>query len=162
MGTLPKTGSVEVVSDASPEAVWDVVADVTRVGEWSHECQAAAWVGGADAARPGARFRGRNHAGRFGWTRTNEIVSVDPPRELVWRTVRSSLYRDSTEWRITIEPVESGSRIVQSFEVLELSPFVDRLIWRFMPAHRDRRPALQEDLERLAAVARARESRRPY
>ena len=35
---VQKHGHNEVVVAASPDAVWDVVADVTRVGEWSHEC----------------------------------------------------------------------------------------------------------------------------
>jgi hypothetical protein len=31
------------------EAVWRVVADVTRTGEWSHECLHVSWLGGATA-----------------------------------------------------------------------------------------------------------------
>jgi hypothetical protein len=153
MGTLRREGSVEAFSEAEPHAVWDVIADVTRIGEWSHECQAASWVGGADTARPGARFRGRNRVGKFGWARTNEIVVADVPHELVWRTIASPIYRDSTEWRITLEAVDGGTRIVQSFVVLELSWLMDRLIWQLTPAHRDRLPALRADLERLATVA---------
>jgi uncharacterized protein YndB with AHSA1/START domain len=154
MGTLKRTGRVEVVTDAPPEAVWAVVGDPTRVGEWSHECGAAEWVDGATAARPGARFRGRNEVGRTAWARVNEIVFAEAPRELSWRTVPSTIYPDSTLWRITIEPGEDGTHIVQTFDVLKLNPVLDRLFYLLVPQHRDRSEALAADLRRLGEVAR--------
>ncbi len=153
MGTLPRQGQVEVLSRADPTAVWDVVADVTRVGEWSHECHGATWVEGAIEARPGARFRGTNRVGRVGWSRTNEVVTADRPHTFAWRTVPTAFYRDSTRWTITCEPVDGGTRIVQRFEVLALSAFMARLIYLVTPAHRDRSAALRSDLERLGALA---------
>ena len=54
---------IVVTVDAGIDEVWDVVRDPTRVGEWSHECVGAAWIGDADRAVPGARFRGRRPDG---------------------------------------------------------------------------------------------------
>jgi hypothetical protein len=153
MGTLKRSGRVETVTDASPEQVWAVVADVTRVGEWSHECRGAVWLDGATAAVPGARFGGSNRLGRVKWSRVNEIVTADAPNELVWRTVPSRMYPDSTEWRIRIEREGDSTRIVQTFEVLKLNPVMDRLIYLVTPAHRDRLPALAGDIRRLGEVA---------
>jgi len=34
-----------VVIEAPPEAVWSVISDVTRVGEWSGECRRGEWIG---------------------------------------------------------------------------------------------------------------------
>lgn len=153
MGTLKRSGCVETVTDASPEQVWAVVADVTRVGEWSHECRGAVWLDGATAAVPGARFGGSNRLGRVKWSRVNEIVTADAPNELVWRTVPSRMYPDSTEWRIRIEREGDSTRIVQTFEVLKLNPVMDRLIYLVTPAHRDRLPALAGDIRRLGEVA---------
>jgi Polyketide cyclase / dehydrase and lipid transport len=153
MGTLKRSGRVETVTDASPEQVWAVVADVTRVGEWSHECRGAVWLDGATTAVPGARFGGSNRLGRFKWSRVNEIVAADAPNELVWRTVPSRVYPDSTEWRIRIEREGDSTRIVQTFEVLKLNPVMDRLIYLVTPAHRDRLPALAGDIRRLGEVA---------
>ena len=47
------TAAAEEVVAARPELVWDLVADVTRVGGWSPECIQAAWLGepGRAAAR---------------------------------------------------------------------------------------------------------------
>ena len=97
---------------------------------------------------PGARFRGRNRAGWARWTRTCEIVSVDAPRELVWRTVPPWLFPDSTEWRIRLEPAGPGTTITQSFTVLRAPWLLDRLYARLIPAHQDRDARLAEDLAR--------------
>jgi hypothetical protein len=153
---LRRNGQVEATSTAPPEAVWAIVSDVTRIGEWSHECREAGLLDGAKAPAPGVRFQGRNTIGRVRWARTNEMVRVDAPREFAWRTVPSRMYPDSTEWTISIEPVAGGGcRITQRFVVLKLGPIMDRLIWLVTPAHRDRLPALEADLVRLAAAAAA-------
>lgn len=47
---------------ATPEQVWQVLTDVPRIGEWSHECHTAQWLDGADQAAVGARFRGTSKA----------------------------------------------------------------------------------------------------
>jgi hypothetical protein len=54
------TAAAEEVIAARPELVWDLVADVTRVGGWSPECTRAAWLTGPGRPRPGARFTGHN------------------------------------------------------------------------------------------------------
>lgn len=145
---------VAVTVDAGIEAVWDVVRDVTRVGEWSHECVGATWLDGATAATPGARFRGRNRAGVLRWGRVCEVVSADP-YELVWITVPTALYPDSSEWRIVLDKVDTGTRISQSFRVLRVPKVLSVLYALAIPAHRDRTAALVADLERLGTVAAA-------
>ncbi|RZL75431.1 MAG: hemerythrin domain-containing protein [Rhodococcus sp. (in: high G+C Gram-positive bacteria)] len=44
-------GCSETTSTARPTMVWAVLADVTRVGEWSHECRRARWLHGATSFR---------------------------------------------------------------------------------------------------------------
>jgi hypothetical protein len=149
---VQKRGRTSVVVAAAPHAVWDVVADVTRVGEWSHECVGAKWLGRARAAVPGARFRGRNRSGLFRWGRTCEIVTAEP-WELTWRMVPTILYPDSTEWTIRLEAADGGTRIEQSFRVVKAPKLVDRLYATLVPNHRDRDEALAGDLRRLGEVA---------
>lgn len=161
MGTLARHGRTEATTGAPAEAVWAIVADVTRVGEWSHECRGAHWVGGATEAASGARFRGSNRSGLFRWSRACRFTVVEPPRRLVWRTGGLMGWLDSTEWRIELEPVGGGTRIIQSYDVLHVAPGMDRVYWRLIKAHRDRSQALAEDLERLADLAEAQVARRP-
>ena len=128
------------------------MSDPTRVGEWSHECVAAEWIADSTEAAPGARFRGRNRTGLIRWGRVCEVVSAEPTA-LVWRTVPSLLYPDSSEWRITVHATADGTRIEQTFEVLKIPRLLDAVYATLIPGHRDRTAALTEDLRRLAAVA---------
>jgi hemerythrin-like domain-containing protein len=143
---------VEVTVEARIDDVWAVVRDVTRVGEWSHECVSAAWLAGADEASPGTRFRGRNHAGVFRWGRVCEIVAADP-YELVWVTVPTTLFPDSSEWRIALAELDGGTRITQQFHVLRAPKVLAVLFALIIPTHRDRAASLCADLARLGAVA---------
>jgi hypothetical protein len=153
MPTLARHGRTEAVTGAAPEAVWQIITDVTRVGEWSHECRKARWGQGARAAAPGVHFRGSNRSGIVRWSRSCVFTIVDPPRELAWRTGGLLGLGDRTEWRITLESVGAGTRIVQTYDVLHVAPGLDRVYWWLIKAHRDRRDALACDLERLAALA---------
>jgi hypothetical protein len=62
--TVATGAQVEVVlvADQEPAAIWDLITDVGRIGEWSPECVGARWLDGA-TPRPGARFEGRNDFG---------------------------------------------------------------------------------------------------
>ena len=84
---------------------------------------------------------------------------VDPPRELAWRTGGLWGLADKTEWRINLEPDGEGIRIVQTYEVLNVAPGLDRVYWLLVKAHRDRRDALARDLQRLAALAEMQDNR---
>jgi hypothetical protein len=146
----------EVVAPAPVEVVWAVVSDVTRTGEWSHECDRVEWLGGATTAAPGARFRGGNHAAWWRWSRTCEITDVSPGTTIGWRTIPTWRFVDSTQWRITLEPVgEDRTRIVQAYELLHFPRWWELVVTNLIPPHRDRSPALDRDLHRLAAVAAA-------
>lgn len=155
MSQVQKRSRVAVVVNAPVQHVWDVIADVTRVGEWSHECRTARWLGGAQAAAPGVRFRGRNRAGWARWSRVCEVVTVDPLREFTWRTVPTPLFSDSTEWCLRLEPHPGGTRITQSFTVLKGPWLLDRICAMLIPAHRDRDARLGADLARIGQAASA-------
>lgn len=144
-------GSTGVVVDAGIDAVWDAVRDPTRVGEWSHECVDGEWVGETAEARPGARFRGRNKQGLFRWGRLCEVLNAEP-YELVWRTVPTRLYPDSTEWELRLAPVDGGTKIEQTFQVAKRT-MLEPLYATILPAHRDRTDALRQDLERIGTLA---------
>ena len=62
--TVPRMADDVSVSKeiaAPPDKVWAMVADVTRMGEWSPENDGGTWLGDATEAKPGAKFAGANH-----------------------------------------------------------------------------------------------------
>ena len=141
-----------VTVKASAEAVWAVISDVTRVGEWSGECRGCAWEGGADAATPGARFRGRNRRGGFRWTRLNEVVLAQRPCTLVWRTLARAPYPDSVEWRVNLVEDATGTRVSESFHVLKMPRLMEWVVGAVISPHRDRTADLTDDLQRLKVL----------
>jgi uncharacterized protein YndB with AHSA1/START domain len=151
---VPPTGRVEAVVPATPEQVYAVVADVTRIGEWSHECHTATWLDGTGTPVVGSRFRGVNRNGRFGWSRVCTITELEPGRAFGYRT-DGGVPPDSTAWRLELEPHPDGTRVVQRFEILRFSRWMELVIVLLVPPHRDRSEALHADLVRLGEVASA-------
>ena len=45
--------------DAPPDRVWQLVSDITKMGEYSPEVIEAEWIGSATGPEVGARYRGR-------------------------------------------------------------------------------------------------------
>lgn len=58
---------------ASPEAVWSLVSDPTRMGEWSPENVGAKWLGDANGPAEGVKFRGAN---KNGWMRWKTVCTI--------------------------------------------------------------------------------------
>jgi hypothetical protein len=65
--------SVSATIQAAPETVYDLVADLPRMGEWSPENRGGRWVRGSSGPAVGARFKGHN---RNRWHRWNTIVTI--------------------------------------------------------------------------------------
>ena len=76
-----QSGSVLVA--CPPEALYDLVSDVTRTGEWSPICEACWWDEG-DGPRVGAHFTGRNVTPSRTWETRCVVVAADPGREFAW------------------------------------------------------------------------------
>ena len=108
---------------------------------------------GRTSGGPGGPLPGTQPVQTLRWSRSCVFSVVEPPRALVRRTGGLWGRVDSTQWRIDLEPVGAGTRIVQTYQVLRVAPGLDRVYWRLIKAHRDRRAALAEDLDRLAALA---------
>ncbi len=151
------SGQVTVHVDASPGDVYDLVADVTRIGELSPECRRAQWLDNARRAAPGARFRGRNVANKVcRWSRICEVLTVDPGREFSFRTVPTPTKPDSTVWRYRFEPAGDGTDVTESYEVVKLPPRpLLALYRRLLPHHMDMRPHLRRTLEAVKRTVEA-------
>ena len=101
-----------VVAGREPAEVYEMVADVTRMGEWSPICKECWWLDG-DGLRVGARFAGRNQTPARTWETTCTVVSADPGREVAW-VVSAGWVR----WGYRFEPVGGGTRVTEEWEIL--------------------------------------------
>jgi uncharacterized protein YndB with AHSA1/START domain len=93
--------TVESVSiRSSPEAVYQLVSDPLRMGEWSPECVRCRWIGADSRSRIGARFRGTSRNGRRRWTTTSRITRLVPNERFAWDVTYFGLAVASWEFRI--------------------------------------------------------------
>ncbi|MGY2080856.1 SRPBCC family protein [Modestobacter sp. SYSU DS0657] len=106
------THADSIVVHASPEAVYDLVSDVTRTGEWSPVCTACWWDEGA-TGQVGDWFTGRNEVPGRTWETRSQVVAAERGREFAW-LVGGKLVR----WGFTMTPVEGGTRLTESWEFL--------------------------------------------
>ena len=74
------TNEAKIHIEASPDSVYAMVADITRMGEWSPENTGGKWLGGASGAAVGARFRGTNRAGIAVWATNVTVTAAEPGR----------------------------------------------------------------------------------
>jgi uncharacterized protein YndB with AHSA1/START domain len=97
--------------DASAEAVYAAISDVTRMGEWSEECQACEWHEGFDAPVVGATFDGHNRNGEHEWTTQGKVVEADPGRAFAFECSMAEFHYST--WGYRIEPTEAGCRVTE-------------------------------------------------
>ena len=100
------------------QKVYELITDVTRMGEWSPECYWCEWLDAATTASVGARFRGYNRRGRYRWERTAIVQTADPGREFAFTTVDDRTGRRETLWQYTMESSASGTLLSERFEFL--------------------------------------------
>ena len=114
--------SESIVVARSPEVLYDMVSDVTRMGEWSPVCQACWWDDG-DGPRAGAWFTGRNELPERTWETRSQVVAADRGREFAFE-VNSGWVR----WGYAFAAVDSGTQVTESWEFLPagIAGFHDR------------------------------------
>jgi uncharacterized protein YndB with AHSA1/START domain len=112
-------GSVTVDMAASPERVWSLVSDVTKMGKFSPETFEAEWLDEKTGPAVGVRFRG--HVRRNGkvwlvyWTICT-ITCCEPGQELAF-DVKGPSGKPAVTWRYHLEPHADGTNVTESFEL---------------------------------------------
>lgn len=144
--------SVSVHMHASPAAVWDLVSDVTRIGEFSPETFEARWTRGATGPEVGAHFKGhvkRNGIGPTYWTLCR-VDRCEPERAFEFTVIAQG--RDVNTWGYRLEPAGDGTEVTEYFQ-LAGHPAL-RLYWTLLGWARGRtnRDGMRATLERMKAA----------
>ncbi|MDQ1386285.1 MAG: hypothetical protein QOG65_3664 [Actinomycetota bacterium] len=151
-------GKATTSIDASPEALYDLVSDVRRMGEWSPECQRCVWLDDVTGPAVGARFKGSNAHGIARWSTKSKVVAAEPGREFAF--VIGHLGRDMTKWSYRFEPTTNGTVVTETFEMLADMPWYFALSDRFLMGVKDRQADLEknmaETLQRLKSASERR------
>lgn len=150
-------GTATEVIAAPADQLWSMVADVTRIGEWSPEAVGAEWIDGATGPAVGARFRGHNRRGKTRWSTTCEVIECEPGSRFAFATKGAA--KPETIWRYEFEPLAAGTRVTESFELVKPLGSFSNLVTRVTTGVKDRRADLEQGArETLAALRRAMDS----
>lgn len=147
-------GIAQVQIKAPSERVYELISDVTRMGEWSPECYRCRWLDGARGPVAGARFKGYNRRGWMRWSTTCTITEAEPGRAFAFETNSVPFKGVQCRWRYQMEPSEGGTLLTESFHVL----WYFRVVVRLAFGGSSRRQAQMEEgvrrtLDRIKAIA---------
>ena len=145
------TGEATIEIAASPDRVWGILTDLSRVGEMSPECYRAEWVSGSSGPEVGATFHGYNRAGPNEWDVPCTVIAAEPGRE--WAFQVPSQDGTLTTWRYVIDATEAGCRVTESYD----SPILVQDYFTQMDPPRDQQLPVNiaESLENLKAMSEA-------
>ena len=139
--------------DAPVDRVWDLVTDVTRIGEFSPETFDAEWTRGATGPAEGAWFRGhvkRNQKGPTYWTQCK--VTVYEPKQAFEFGVMIRGERPVNSWGYRLQPADGGTDVTEYFRLADNvgSRIYWALVGRFRGRTNDRN--MRATLERMKEV----------
>lgn len=142
--------------DAPPATVYALVADVTRMPEFSPEVVRCVWDDPAAGPVVGARFTATNKLpGRPSWNNHPVVTIAVPGREFAFR--RTEPFAGSVVWTYRLAPEGGGTRVTESYAVTEPISRIGWFVIGTLFGGKDRRGALragmEQTLRRLAAAA---------
>jgi uncharacterized protein YndB with AHSA1/START domain len=148
--------TVSVTRDIAADsgAIYDLIADITRMGEWSPENTACTWKDGFDNPVVGAEWLGENVNGEFEWQTEGRITEAERGQVLAFDAKVGDFV--FSKWRYEFEPIDSGTRVTE--HTLDLRPENVKAMGPKMSGIEDRNARNRETMEAtLAALALAAE-----
>lgn len=112
-------GQAATTIAAPPDAVYDLVADLARMGEWSPECRRCELDEGQEVAE-GAWFTGFNAIKTFEWETRSQIIAARRGEELAWAV--GGAERPFVTWRYRFTPDGDGGTLVEESFVAHVVP----------------------------------------
>ncbi|WP_340539015.1 SRPBCC family protein [Nocardioides sp. GXZ039] len=150
----PLGGEVSLHVDAPVAEVWDLVSDVTRIGEFSPETFEAKWTRGSTGPEVGAYFAGhvkRNGVGPTYWSPCRVTV-CEPERVFEFSVGTDKMTVNNWGYRLEPDADGSGTTITEYFRLEPSLP--TRLYWLLLGRLRGRtnEKGMRTTLERMKAV----------
>jgi uncharacterized protein YndB with AHSA1/START domain len=147
--------SVTTEVHAPADRVWAMVADLTRMKEWSPENDGVAWRNGATSAVPGARFTGTNRRESKRWSTVGTILESEPGRVLAFRI--TAVGQKVSTWRYRFESTDSGCAVTETWidERNALVKFLGARVSGVADRATHNRAGMEQTLANLKAAAEA-------
>jgi uncharacterized protein YndB with AHSA1/START domain len=153
-GDHPTRDTATVTIAAAPEVVYDLISDVTRMGEWSPECYSCRWLGKRHEPAVGALFVGFNKRGWARWATTNKVERADRGAAFVFRTRETGV-----RWGYELAAEGDGTAVTEFRDLSSARVWMVKLAGPFVggfDGHAEElRAGMRETLDRLKAAAEA-------
>lgn len=112
-----KEASIEIA--APPEAVYDLVSDLSRMGEWSPESTGGRWADGG-TGQVGDWFEGHNKVGDREWTRRSQVAKADRGSDFTF--VVGGVAENCTWWSYEMAPSATGTTLTEKWWFVNKTP----------------------------------------
>ncbi|MCK4176458.1 SRPBCC family protein [Aciditerrimonas ferrireducens] len=153
-------GSRSVEIAAPPTLVWQLVADVTRIGQLSPITVAARWLPPHQGPVVGARFQGTNRLPLVRrWTSVATVTDAQPGVRFAFAVGRDPA-RPNTLWSYDLEPTPLGCRVTERWQMVR-EPWIVLLYYRLVGQADRVARGVEQTLARLKAAAEAQARRDP-
>jgi uncharacterized protein YndB with AHSA1/START domain len=140
---------------AAPDAIWPLLDDPGRLGEWFAFADRGETLEGSGVGR---RQRMHGHWGRKRSEIDQVVVEHDPPRRIAWRHEAERLdgkpaprFAASTQFTMTLEPQGAGASRLTLRSAQEPASALRGLVIRLF-GRREVARNLEESLDRLEAL----------
>ena len=114
---MHREASIDI--QASPEAVYDLISDLPRMGEWSPENIGGEWQGGG-SGKVGDRFLGHNRTRERAWSVPVMVTVAERGRCFAFVTHPDD--GPYVRWTYRLEPSGAGTRVTEVWDVEQLPP----------------------------------------
>lgn len=98
---------------APVDVLYDLVSDITRMGEWSPDNVGGTWLGGATGPKVGARFQGSNRRGWRRWSTSCQIVAADPFSRFAFDV--TVVVVPASRWIYEVRPDADGTLVTETW-----------------------------------------------
>ncbi|SOD71877.1 polyketide cyclase/dehydrase/lipid transport protein [Jatrophihabitans sp. GAS493] len=109
------TFSASITVARSADDLYDLVADVTNMGDWSPICKACWWEEEPGGPAVGAFFRGRNVTPERTWETRSEVVAAERGREFAFE-VTTSRVRWGYTFRALGDGPDAGTELTERWD----------------------------------------------
>lgn len=145
--------SVSLQISASPDELYDIVSDITKMGRLSPECTGGRWLGKASGPKAGATFVGFNKRGWARWATLNKVVAAERGKEFAFHTTANG-----TKWSYQFEASEDGTLVTESRAPFKPKPGAAKLVTNLFLGGSESHDVemiegMAKTLERLKAIA---------
>ena len=143
--------SVERVIAATPERIFDVIADPARHRDFDGSGSVKQATSGAPQRLAAGASFGMSMKRGIGYSMLNTVTEFDENRRIAWSPKPASgrgARWVGRIWRYQLEPVDGGTRVTETWDI---SKEALRFVLRYIAAGGTRK-AMEKSLERLDAL----------